>query len=848
MQALRQAGRPVPLIVLSSCSGGSASQAMAAGLVGRGADRVIAMLAPVTDGYATVLARRLYQELAARPGSTAGQALARARYLAEEDRSHHDKDRLPLPEYGVATLLAAGGDGPLVDPAAAAVPLTVATAPAGGRSVRELPVGVLIGRRAQLRTAMGVLRRSPAAVREFGAASGVVLTGIGGIGKTALAGRVISRLREDGWLIAVHEGRWNPTALITATAAAITDAAPRITDPALAAALARAGELLTDPGTDDGPKLAAVAGLLAGCRLLVVFDDFEQNLTPGGQEFLDPATGEAHDRAGRCRPDRGAAGHLPVPAARPGPVPGRGAGPGAVGGGAAADVPAAARPGRTGPRRPAAADPDHRRAPAADRVHRRAAARRPLQPAPRPGQAPRPGPQPGHRPAPGPAGDPGGGPGDDPGQRRHPAHRTARPAHPPPGRRPGPGRGVPRPDDPRRPRLHLHPWPRRHRGPPLRTARRTWRSCGRTPSGWPTSPCSHRARTSRCTRGPRRWSPATPQATSPPCTSGPWPCGCAGSSSNAAATTTCSTFPATWPPCTATTTSPSIAAQAAQILPGTLATVAYLAEIRPLIPPAERAWILVADLEVQALLSAGNLPAATRQLEAIHQQVETRAAADPANTEWQRDLSVSHNRLGDVAAAAGDLTAARDHYQASLDIRVRLAAADPANTEWQRDLSISHDKLGDVAAAAGDLTAARDHYQAALDIRVTAGRRRPRQHRMAARPVRQPQQARGRGGRGRGPGRRPRPLPGQPGHRRTAGRRRPRQHRMAARPVRQPRKARGRGGRRPGTWPPPATTTRPPWTSGSRLAAADPANTGWQRDLSVSHEQARGRGGRRPGT
>ena len=77
MGALQQAGRPVPLIVLSSCSGGSAAtQAMAAGLIGRGADRVIAMLAPVTDGYATTLARHLYQELAARPELTAGQALA----------------------------------------------------------------------------------------------------------------------------------------------------------------------------------------------------------------------------------------------------------------------------------------------------------------------------------------------------------------------------------------------------------------------------------------------------------------------------------------------------------------------------------------------------------------------------------------------------------------------------------------------------------------------------------------------------------------------------------------------------------------------------------------------------
>jgi hypothetical protein len=76
--------------------------------------------------------------------------------------------------------------------------------PADGRLVRELPVGALIGRR-ELRAAMGVLRRTPAAAT---VRRGQLVTGIGGIGKTALAGRVISRLRGDGWLIAVHEGRW----------------------------------------------------------------------------------------------------------------------------------------------------------------------------------------------------------------------------------------------------------------------------------------------------------------------------------------------------------------------------------------------------------------------------------------------------------------------------------------------------------------------------------------------------------------------------------------------------------------------------------------------------------------
>ena len=87
-----------------------------------------------------------------------------------------------------------------------------------------------------------------------------------------------------------------------------------------------------------------------------------------------------------------------------------------------------------------------------------------------------------------------------------------------------------------------------------------------------------------------------------------------------------------------------LAEQATQILPGTLATVACLAEIRPLIPPTERAWAVVAELEAMALLSAGDMPAATRQLHAMHQQIQARAAADPANTDWQRDLSVSHEQ------------------------------------------------------------------------------------------------------------------------------------------------------------------------------------------------------------
>ena len=161
-----------------------------------------------------------------------------------------------------------------------------------------------------------------------------------------------------------------------------------------------------------------------------------------------------------------------------------------------------------------------------------------------------------------------------------------------------------------------------------------------------------------------------------------------------------------------------IAQQATQIVPGTLSLVACLAEMRPLIPPTEQAWIIVAGNEADALLRAGNMPLAAQQLQTICRQVETQVAAEPSDTGWQRLLSVSHSKLGDVAVAAGDLAAARTAYQAS------------------------------------------------LDIACPAGRRRPRQHRMAAGPVGQPQQAGGCGGRGRGPGRRAHRLPGQPGHRR----------------------------------------------------------------------------------
>jgi len=780
VRALQLAGRVVPLIVLSSCSGGAAGGgALAAGLAGRGADRVIAMLAPVTDGYATVLAGQLYRQLAAHPELSAGRALARARCLAEDTRPR-EPGRVPVPEFGVVTLVAAGGDGPLADPALPSAPLAVATSRPGGRGVRELPVGELIGRRAQLREVAGVLRRDRRAVEKSGAAAGVVLTGIGGIGKTALAGRVMGRLADEGWLVVVHEGRWSPAALIAGTAGAVSAAAGTGADPG--GLLGAAAAVLADPGIDDVPKLEVIGQLLGSVRLLVVLDDFEQNLTVGGDGFLDPAAAEALTALAAAA-DPGA---LLVTCRYRLPGPGR----------FLVTVPV-----------PPLSPAELRR------MFLRLPALRDL----------------------------------DPGQRRvlmraiggHPRLIQFTDAL----LRGGKSSLMPV-------QVKLHELAARHgldldASPGLDQALDQAMLLGSTDivlAGLLAllTPAQHTVlrQVAVCrapmTRGDLAFALASgPDGAAP----APDPAGLAGDADRLTDLTLLTAGDEVamhpWTAAQVTRHLPGdlgpeheralamryrrfagqrgtledftdiarhlaalhryddvagLAAQATRVVPGTLSLVACLAEMRPLIPAGQRAWITVAAYEADALLQAGDLPSATRLLLAIRGQAQAQAAADPDDADGQRRLAVIHERLGDVAIAAGDLAAARTAYQASLDIAVRLAAADPANNERQRFISISHNKLGDVAVAAGDLAAARAAYQASLDIRVRLA---------AADPANTEWQ---------------RDL--SVSHERLGD------VAVAAGDL---------------------AAARAAYQAGLdirvRLAAADPANTGWQRDLSVSHNK-----------
>ncbi|MEV8505490.1 CHAT domain-containing protein [Actinoplanes sp. NPDC051475] len=751
MTAIRDARVEVPLIVLSSCAGAAGGgDALAAALVRAGADRVLAMQATVTDSYATRLLSQFYRELTVAPAGSqapgAAGALARARRVVE--RVHEAGEQTPRPEYAVATLLCAGDDGPLIDVDQPPVDLSAVVVPSG-TSVRELGLGRLIGRRSQLREATRILRRTEPACDVHGVITGVQLIGVGGIGKTALAGRLVTRLRGDGMLPVVHEGRWNPSGLFAGLAAVLATARP---GDSMAAVLA-------SPDVPDTAKTGLVRQVLQVAPVVLVFDDFEQNLSPGGAAFLDPAFDEVF--TGWCE----AADTAVILVTCRYPLPGddRYLVPVQVGPLSPAELRRLllrlpALRGLTGddlrlltrtigghPRLIEYVDALLRGRPARLRdvqvKLRQLAAREGIDL-----RHPRPvGAAIEHALLLG---------GADilldellgllsghelevllqlsvsraPMTLRDLAYALTDPVSDtaaPPAALPltALAAAVERladltllaPGD----EILVHPW--------------TAELLERRPD--PDLVGRHeRALRMRRRRVQQRRIGYDDLIDIP---------------RHLAATGQ-------------TNQIPGLARQIIAVLPGVLAAAAYLAEIRALIPRTDPAWFLVAKEEYEAIRTAGDLSSARILLHDMRQTVEQRRATNPNDGKatgdlsvllvdlgdlavdagdlvggrayfqaaldldltpdkqddpwWQNRPPVILSRLGGVAVAAGDLSTAHKHYQAGLEIRLRLAAADPSNTTWQRDLSVSRNNLGDLAVAAGDLSTAHKHHQAALEI------------------------------------------------------------------------------------------------------------------------------------
>ncbi len=80
--------------------------------------------------------------------------------------------------------------------------------------------------------------------------------------------------------------------------------------------------------------------------------------------------------------------------------------------------------------------------------------------------------------------------------------------------------------------------------------------------------------------------------------------------------------------------------------------------------------------------------------------------SDPDNAGWQRDLSVSWLKIGDVLEAQGNLSEALKAYRDGNAIAERLTRSDPGHAGWQRDLSVSWIRIGDILVSQGNLSEA----------------------------------------------------------------------------------------------------------------------------------------------
>ena len=123
-------------------------------------------------------------------------------------------------------------------------------------------------------------------------------------------------------------------------------------------------------------------------------------------------------------------------------------------------------------------------------------------------------------------------------------------------------------------------------------------------------------------------------------------------------------------------------------------------QVTPELKDSEAAALLETSLSLLAIGDTAGALSAALQAQQIFTDL---LAGNPANTDWQRGLSVAYENFGDVQLAQGNLVGALASYRDGLAITNRLAKSDPGKAGWQRDLAVSLDKIGDVQAAQGDL-------------------------------------------------------------------------------------------------------------------------------------------------
>ncbi|MGC4086898.1 MAG: tetratricopeptide repeat protein [Polyangiaceae bacterium] len=283
--------RGVPLIVLSGCSTalrnrGAPSEdddddagwlpGLAGELLAHGAPAVVAMNAVVSDRYAIRWGEAFYAELSAigdgAPTAPAPlRALANVRRTLEVDRLV-ESARSPageLAEWATPVLLLRGQPLPLYDASAQSERIETPSVPQlPGVVVRR--VGDFVGRRRDERLALAALT---------GDRSGVLLHGLGGVGKSTLAAQLVSDAAERGFLIASLTGTIAVDQIFEAIGARLlaTAIANRFDEQH---SLRQLASFLRRPDQTWRDRLQIFRDqILSHVPVLLLLDNFEDNLT-----------------------------------------------------------------------------------------------------------------------------------------------------------------------------------------------------------------------------------------------------------------------------------------------------------------------------------------------------------------------------------------------------------------------------------------------------------------------------------------------------------------------------------------------------------------------------------------
>jgi tetratricopeptide (TPR) repeat protein len=86
------------------------------------------------------------------------------------------------------------------------------------------------------------------------------------------------------------------------------------------------------------------------------------------------------------------------------------------------------------------------------------------------------------------------------------------------------------------------------------------------------------------------------------------------------------------------------------------------------------------------------------------------------HTDFQRELSVSLNNLGEIYKALGEGGKALEYQEKSLQVMQDLVSREPQRTDFQRDLSMNYNNVGSIYQALGEGGKALEYYAQALQV------------------------------------------------------------------------------------------------------------------------------------